>query len=502
MKFSKELFQNQTYELFIDGEYVPAEDGSLFTVEDPNNSTEIAKVSEGKSSDVNKAIKSAEKAFVKWKRVPKRERAEIIERIGVYFKKSLDRLAYLESYQTGRPLREMKAQLSRLPEWFKYYAAVLRTMEEHVRPFGEEHHAFSSRMPLGVVALITPWNHPLLILTKKLAPALAAGNTVVIKPSELAPLTTMELGKIVNEAGLPEGVMNIVSGFGSEAGAALTKDKRIAKIDVTGGTETGKVIAGIAGNNLTKISCELGGKASVIFFDDMDVDRAVNAAVFASFIASGQTCVQGSRLLVQESIYDEFLEKVIEKVKTIKIGDPLDMDTQMGPLISENQRKLMEKYTKIGREEGARLIYGGKSPDQQNNGYFYEPTIFADVDSDMRIAQEEIFGPITTLIPFKTEEEAVNLANKTDFGLAMGIWTNDVSRSLRLSEELESGIVWVNDHHRIDAAAPWGGMKLSGIGKENGISAYLDYTHEKTIIINKSKENFDWYKTGGVQRYS
>ena len=448
------------------------------------------------------AICAAKTAFNKWKKSTKSERATILEKMGSLFEQDLERLAFLESYQTGRPIREMKAQLSRLPEWFKYYAAVLRTIEEQVRPFGENHHAFSNRMPLGVVALITPWNHPLLILTKKLVPALAAGNCVVIKPSELAPLTTIELGRLANKAGLPKGVMNIVPGFGKEAGVALTKDKRIAKIDVTGGTETGKVIAGIAGNNLTKISCELGGKASVLFFDDVNVDRAVNAAAFAAYIASGQTCVQGSRLLVQQSIYAEFIDKLVQKVKGIRIGDPLEPATQMGPLISENQREIMKRYTQIGKDEGAHLIYGGKIPEEHKYGYFYEPTIFADVHNEMRIAQEEIFGPITTIIPFKTEEEAIEIANNTEFGLAMGIWTNDVSRSLRVSEQLESGIVWVNDHHRIDPAAPWGGMKLSGIGKENGISTYLDYTHEKTVIINKSTENFDWYKEGEIQRYS
>lgn len=494
--------KEKKHQLFINGRYVDAGERLYFTIENPANGTEIAEVAEGRKVDINHAIDSAEHAFESWKKVSNDKRADIIEKMGVLFGRKINEFAYIESYQTGRPIREMKAQLARLPEWFKYYASLLRTMQESVYPFGDSHHAFSQRSPLGVVALITPWNHPLLILTKKLVPALAAGNCVVIKPSELAPLTTLELGDIANKAGLPNGVMNIVPGFGATAGAALTNDKRIAKIDVTGGTETGKVIAGIAGSNLTKISCELGGKASVLFFDDVDIDKAVNAAAFAAFIATGQTCVQGARLLVHHNLYTDFVEKLTKKVSDIKIGDPLDLNTQMGPLISANQRNLVDKYTKIGLEEGAKLAYGGKIPEGYNSGYYYEPTIFADVKNDMRIAQEEIFGPITTIIPFTDEEEAIKIANKTEFGLAMGVWTNDVSRSLRITEKLESGVVWVNDHHRIDPAAPWGGIKQSGIGKENGINCYKEYTKEKTIIINKSQVNFDWYKDGEIQRYS
>lgn len=496
------LFKKEPYSLFINGEYEQSEAKDLIKVENPQNGETLAEVYEGKEADVDKAIKSAQQAFKVWKKYDREERAEILEKFATLFEQELDRLSYMESYQTGRPIREMKAQLGRLPEWYRYYAALLRTYEEKIYPFGKNHHAYSDRFPLGVVGLITPWNHPLLILTKKLAPALAAGNCVVIKPSELAPVTTLELGKIANEAGFPKGVINIVPGYGHHAGAFLTKDERLSKIDVTGGTKTGKVIAGLAGANLTSVSCELGGKTSVLFFDDIELDRAVNAAAFASFIATGQTCVQGARLLVQDTIYDEFVERLVDKVKNIKIGNPIYQDTQMGPLISENQRNLVEKYTKIGIEEGAKLVYGGKVPESHQEGYYYEPTIFADVTNDMRIAQEEIFGPVTTVIPFSTEKEAIRLANSTEFGLGMSVWTNNVSRSMRVSEQLESGIVWVNDHHRIDPAAPWGGIKLSGLGKENGIKAYLDYTHEKTVVINKSEETFDWYKDGEIQRYS
>src|SRR5699024_10365608 len=247
---------------------------------------------------------------------------------------------------------------------------------------------------------------------------------------------------------------------------------------------------------------ELGGKSSVLFFEDIDIDKAVNASAFASFIATGQTCVQGSRLLVHESIHDRFVEKFIKKVADIKIGDPILLETQMGSLISMSQLNMIEKNTDIGVKEGANLAYGGKRFLEYDHGYYYLPTVFTHVKNDMRNAQEEIFGPITTIIPFSNDEEAINIANSTQFGLGMSVWTEDVSRSFYVSEKLESGIVWVNDHHRIDPAAPWGGIKLSGLGKENGIKAYLDYTNEKTIIVNKENNNFDWYTQGNIQRYS
>ncbi|WP_138418131.1 aldehyde dehydrogenase [Aquibacillus sediminis] len=497
-----EKFINQDYKLFVDGEYISAASGKTFEVLNPTTTEKIAEVEEGDGKDISYAIDRAKKAFPVWANYSKEERAVVLEKMGQNFRDNLGELAQLESLQTGRPIREMKSQLARLPEWFTYFASVLRTHEEQVRPFSGPYLAYSERFPLGVVGLITPWNHPLLILTKKLVPALAGGNSLVVKPSELAPLSVLKIGQIAKEAGVPDGVLNIVPGFGATAGAALCKDTRIAKIDVTGGTETGRIIAQQAGYNLTKISCELGGKASSLFFEDVDVDSAVNNAAFAAFIATGQTCVQGARLLVHESLYEEFVGKLAEKVKNIKIGDPLEIETQMGPLISLKQLELTEKYVRIGLQEGARLVSGGAKPSTPEKGYYFEPTIFADVKNDMRIAQEEIFGPITTVIPFKTEEEAIRLANSTEFGLAMSVWTNDIKRAHRVTNQLECGIAWINDHHRVDPGAPWGGIKLSGIGKENGITAYLAYTNEKTVIVNKDDNSFDWYDSSEIKRYS
>jgi acyl-CoA reductase-like NAD-dependent aldehyde dehydrogenase len=490
------------YPLFIGGEFVPARSGKTISIYSPATKKEITQVAEGDQEDIDLAIEAADKAFPKWAETSKEERAQLLERMGSQLKSRLDEIAYLETFQTGRPIREMKSQLARLPEWFTYYASLLRTLEDQMVPYGGPYLSYTRRSPLGIVGQITPWNHPLLILIKKVVPALAAGNTIVVKPSELAPLTALELARMSLEAGLPPGVLNVVPGYGPTAGAALCKDPRVAKLDVTGGTETGKRIAQMAGANLAKISCELGGKASVLVFADVNVDEAVNGCAFASFIATGQTCVQGARILVHESIYSEFVQKLIDKVSSIRLGDPLDLKTQMGPLISERQLQRTIEYVQVGLNEGAKLVYGGNKANIGLEGYYFEPTIFADVENEMQIAQEEIFGPITCILPFKDEKDAIQKANGTDFGLAMAIWTKDVKRAHRIAEKLESGIVWVNDHHRIDPSSPWGGFKMSGIGKENGIACYLDYTQQKTVIVNLNEDSFDWYDSSEIKRYS
>jgi acyl-CoA reductase-like NAD-dependent aldehyde dehydrogenase len=399
----------------------------------------------------------------------------------------------------------MQAQLARLPEWFRYFGAVARTQEGAVPPFGGAYLNYTRRVPLGVVGLITPWNHPLLILTKKVAPAMAAGNTMVVKPSELAPVTPLLLGEVFKEAGIPDGVYNVVPGYGATAGAALTEHRGIRKIDITGGTETGKVIASLAGRNLTRVAAELGGKAAVVVFPDTDIDRSVAAALFASFIASGQTCVQGARLLVHRSIHDRVVQEIVRRTAAIRLGDPVDPQTQMGPMVSAKQRDLVERYVAIGVEEGATLAAGGRRPSgaEFEAGFYYLPTVFTGVSSAMRIAQEEIFGPVMCVIPFDTEDEAVGIVNDTEFGLAASVWTQDVGRAHRVAHRLESGIVWINDHHRIDPSSPWGGFKMSGIGRENGLVAYHEYTQSQSVIVNLSDEPFDWYADDGqAKRYS
>lgn len=492
--------------LFIDGDYRAAVSGKSFGIENPKNGEIFAEVAEGDAADVEVAIDAAERAFPIWAALSGAERGDIMHRAAEILRRRLPELVSFEIDQIGRARREMTAQLSRLPEWFSYFGAVARTHEDTVPPFAGHYLNYTRRVPLGVVGHVTPWNHPLLILTKKVAPSLAAGNAMVVKPSELAPITPLLLGEVLKEAGVPDGIYNVVPGFGSTAGLALTSSRRIAKIDLTGGTETGRRVAAVAGGNLVKIAAELGGKAAVIAFGDMDIEHVVSATLFASFIATGQTCVQGSRLLVHRSIHDKVVARLVERAATIHLGDPQDPATQLGPMVSARQRQTVENYVKIGVEEDrATLAFGGRQPEGVafKSGYFLQPTIFTNVKPDMRIAQEEIFGPVVCVIPFDTEDQAVAIANGTEFGLATSIWTRDIARGHRVAHRLQSGIIWINDHHRIDPASPWGGFKMSGIGRENGLVAYEEYTEIQNIIVNLSDTAFDWYADDGQpKRYS
>ena len=494
-----------TYRLVIGSRRLDAVSGREFSVRNPWSGEEIARVAEGDAADVDLAMAAAAEGFAAWSARSAGQRQEVLNRIAAILTKQLPEIVELEVAQTGRPVREMSAQLARLPEWFTYFGAVARTYEDRVFPFGGPYLNYSRRAPLGVVGLVTPWNHPLLILTKKLAPALAAGNAVVVKPSEVAPLTVLLLADILDEAGLPAGVYNVVAGFGPTAGAALCGHPAVRKLDLTGGTETGRQVGKLAGGRLIPFSAELGGKASVAIFGDAPLDEAVAGALFASFIATGQTCVQGARILVQREMHDAFVERFVKRSQAIRLGDPRDVATQMGPLISERQLVSVERYVAIGKAEGAALAAGGRRIVEPplDRGFFYAPTIFAGVDNAMRIAQEEIFGPVACTIPFDDEEHAIRLANGTNFGLAASVWTRDVARAHRVARRIDAGIVWVNDHHRIDPASPWGGFKDSGLGKENGIACYESFTRLHSIVVNLSDEPFDWYGSGGpARRYS
>jgi len=492
--------------LFIDGAYRPAQSGKTFAVKNPYDGSLVATVAEGDATDIETAVIAAEKAFPVWSGLSGAERGDIMHRAAELLRKRLPEFVDIEVDQIGRARREMSAQLARLPEWFSYFGAVARTHEDTVPPFSGHYINYTRRVPLGVVGHITPWNHPLLILTKKVAPSLAAGNTMVIKPSELGPVTPLMLGEVLKEAGVPDGVYNVVPGFGGTAGLALTSHPRIRKIDLTGGTETGKTVASIAAKNLVKVSAELGGKAALIAFPDVDIESVVAATLFASFIATGQTCVQGSRLLVHRSIHDQVVERLVARASELRLGNPQDLATQVGPMVSARQRDTVEAYARIGVEEdGATLAFGGKRPEGTafDKGHFFLPTIFTDVAPGMRIAQEEIFGPIVCVMPFNTEQEAISIANGTEFGLATSIWTRDIARAHRVAHQLESGITWINDHHRIDPSSPWGGFKMSGIGRENGLVAYEEYTQLQSIIVNTSDTRFDWFEDSDQpKRYS
>lgn len=446
----------------------------------------------------------------------------MLERSATLLTEALSQLIPLETRQTGRAIREMNAQVPSLVKWFKYYASILRVEERSVLPTTGKLHNFVDRRPLGVVVQITPFNHPLLIAVKKLAPALAAGNSVIIKPSELTPLSTLLLAKILHEAGLPAGVLSVLPGLGAVTGKALVSHPLVRKVDVTGGTMAGKAIGSIVGGNLAKYTAELGGKAPPVVFEKANIDVAINGIAFGSYIASGQTCVASTRIIVQNSIISEVIEKLKSKVQGItnRMGSPKNPDSMMGSIISERQLKNVERLVDEALENGnAVTLTGGKrmtgiSPLDRfdfSKGSFYEPTVLLSQDKSIlnaSIWHEEAFGPVIVVIGFDNEEEAIGLANNSEFGLGAGVWTQDLSQAFRVSEQIDAGIVWVNTHHRNDPSSPWGGVKSSsGVGSENGMDAYNAYTTTKSTIINfataeEALEKEDWFAdTSKTVRY-
>jgi acyl-CoA reductase-like NAD-dependent aldehyde dehydrogenase len=430
---------------------------------------------------VDEVVRDAHAVFKSgvWSKAPRHVRADTLERVAQLLTENLPRLIELEVRQTGRAIREMNAQVPTLVKWFKYYSSLIRTEERSVLPTMGKLHNWIDRVPLGVVAQITPFNHPMLIAVKKIAPALAAGNSVVLKPSELTPLTSLELGKLLKEAGVPNGVFNVVVGDGPTTGKALVSYPLIKKVDVTGGTPAGRSIGTIAGGNLAHYTAELGGKAPLIVFNKANVDAAVNGIVFGSFIASGQTCVAATRIIVQKSIYSDVLGKLKVKAESIerRMGNPKNRDSMMGPLISAKQLSHVTALVDDAIGSGVEIIHGGKrmtgvstiDGTDFSKGYFYPPTILASGSLKARIWKEEAFGPVIVVVPFETEDEALALANDSEFGLGAAIWTQDLSQAYRVSETVEAGICWVNTHHRNDPSSPWGGIKSSGVGSENGI---------------------------------
>lgn len=464
------------------------------------------------------AVQAAHAAYKAgtWSRAGRHERADVLEKCAVLLSEALPELISLEVKQTGRAIREMNAQVPSLVKWFKYYASVLRVEERSVLPTTGKLHNFVDRIPLGVVVQITPFNHPLLIAVKKLAPALAAGNSVILKPSELTPLTSLLLAKILHRAGIPAGVLSVLPGFGATTGKALVSHPLVRKVDVTGGTTAGTAIGSIVGGNLSKYTAELGGKAPLVVFEKANIDASVNGIAFGSFIASGQTCVASTRIIVANSIMDELLQKLKTKVEGIKrrMGAPTNPESMMGPLVSAKQLANVQRLVNEALATSANALVGGsrmqgKSPLDGfdfSNGYFYEPTVLVFTQGNMITTSpiwcEEAFGPVIVVAGFDTEEEAIALANDTEFGLGAGIWTEDLAQAFRVSERIESGIVWVNTHHRNDPSSPWGGVKAaSGVGSENGIDAYHAYTMAKSTIVNfataeESLAQDDWFSEG------
>lgn len=492
----------QRCEQFIAGKFVPSVSGEYFPLVSPETEQVTAEVANSTPQDVDNAVQAAHRAFRNsdW-RTKVELRIGTMRTLAAKLRQNMPAIVEAEARVTGRPVREMRAQLGRLPEWYDYFASVAETLEDTLPPFGRGYLNYTRREPLGVAGLLTPWNHPLLILTKKLAPALAAGNAVVIKPSELAPVTINMLAELIRDSGMPEGIVNVVHGFGQIAGKALAEHKALAKVDLTGGTQTGRNVAAAAGRNLVKVAAELGGKASSIVFDDADLTAAVNGTVFAGYIASGQTCVQGARILVSDNMYDRFCAAFVKKVSNLRVGPPLDNRTDVGPLVAKRQLDHVMKYIETGIREGAKMAYGKARVPAP--GWYVSPTVFTEVTNGMTIAQEEIFGPVVCILRYGSEKEAIELANGTRFGLGMAIWTNDIRRAHSVAEQLEAGIIWINDHHRIGPASPWGGYKESGVGRENGIDCYKDYTRIKNVIVKTTSDPFDWFDgTATDKRYS
>jgi betaine-aldehyde dehydrogenase len=486
------------YQLFINGEWVDAESGKTFTTPNPATGETLAEVAEGDKADIDKAVAAARRAFDgKWSRMSARDRGRLLYKLSQLIEQNAGQLAELETSDNGKPIRESQyVDLPQVVENFEYFAGWATKIEGETIPVPGQMFNYTLREPVGVCGQIIPWNFPLLMAAWKLAPALAAGNTVVLKPAEQTPVNAMELGKLIQEAGFPEGVVNIVPGYGETAGAALAAHPGINKIAFTGSTEVGKLIARAAADNLHKVSLELGGKAPNIVFADADLEQAVNGAMMSIFFNQGQVCCAGSRLFVEDSVKDEFLSKLKEKSQKIKVGDPMDKGTHMGPQVSQEQLDRIKGYVSIGSEEGAGVLCGGEPPALEGDfskGYFYQPTILTDVKNQMRIAQEEIFGPVVSVISFKDEDDLIKQANETVYGLSAGIWTRDIVRAHRFAKEVKAGVVWINTYNMFNAASPFGGYKQSGYGREMGKHALELYTQVKSVWVDLSGKPIGWF---------
>ncbi|GAA4711690.1 aldehyde dehydrogenase family protein [Pseudonocardia yuanmonensis] len=464
---------------------------------DPATGAVIRTVPDSTLAEVDAAVARARAAFTggDWPALSRTQRGRLLLRAADVIEARAETLYRLETRNNGRPVTETRAQLSRVPEWFRYNAGLLAARRDAVLPSDGPYLTYQRRAPLGVCGIITPFNHPLLILARSLSAALATGNTVVVKPSETTPLSTLALVDLLAEAGIPDGVVTVVTG-GREVGERLTGHPDVAKITLTGGTEAGRAAAVATARRFARVTAELGGKTPIVVFDDVAPEVAAEGAAFAAFVAAGQSCVAGSRFLVQRGSYERFVAALARRADAIRIGDPSDPRTQLGPMISAAQRDRVLDLVAAGRAEGGRVVAGGRAPDLPaplDGGFFLRPTVLADATVDMRVAQEEIFGPVAVVVPFDDEADALAKANDNRFGLGAGVWTRDLARAHRVADRIEAGMVWVNDHHRLEPSLPWGGIKESGTGRDAGTESFDDFTWIKTVVVRTAADDVDWY---------
>ena len=486
---------DQEYGLFINNQWVNSESGRTIESRNPANGEFITRIPDATAGDIDHAVQAAAQAFESWKKTTVAQRSLALLKIADQLEEQAERFAILEALDVGKPIRESRMiDIPGAIDHFRYFAGVIRSQSDEATMLDENTLSIVLSEPLGVVGQVIPWNFPLLMAAWKIAPAIAAGNTVVIKPSEMTPVTIMELAKIFARV-LPAGVVNIVTGLGATAGQALLDHPDVRKLAFTGSTRVGEIVAAAAAKKIIPATLELGGKSANIIFPDANMDRAVEGAALAILWNQGQVCESGARLFVHRSVYQDFLSRLMKHFTHVRVGNPLDEQTQMGAQISETQMNRILGYIEIAKEEGATILTGGKrlKGEKYDSGYFIEPTILVDVRNDMRVAYEEIFGPVLCVIPFDDEAEVIRLANNSEYGLAGGVWTQDINRALRVSRAIETGRIWVNTYHEIPAHAPFGGYKRSGLGRETHKSILDAYTQKKNIYISLAEQPFNLF---------
>ncbi|WP_277962705.1 aldehyde dehydrogenase family protein [Pseudomonas sp. RIT-To-2] len=475
--------QNQ---LFINGQFVPALKGGQIEVLSPNDGSLITCISAAEAEDVDVAVAAAKKAFPAWSALSGADRGRLLLKLADAIEANAEELAQLESLDTGHPIRDSRnLDVPRTAACFRYFGGIADKIEGSVIPVEAGFLNYVQRKPIGVVGQIVPWNFPLMFTSWKMGPALAAGNTVVIKPSEITPLSTLRIAELMKEVGFPDGVVNVVPGYGNTAGQRLADHPDVGKICFTGSTATGRRIVEASKGNLKRVQLELGGKGANIVFEDANIDAAVNGAAWAIFHNQGQACIAGSRLVLHESIADQFLEKFTKLAESIRLGNPLDPDTEMGPLTSALHRDRVLSYVAIAKEQGGRIITGGKAPTAPGlaDGYYVEPTI-VEAQPHHRVAQEEVFGPFVTVLRFSTDEQALEIANGTEYGLGSGLWTRDLQRAHGMASKIRAGMCWINCYKRVSPGSPFGGVGQSGYGREMGFEAIHDYTEAHSVWVN------------------